>query len=109
MISTRPGDRRAGRLEPGAGGAGLAAGPAPVRRTDHRGHQGAQLAGNLASAEVRLDSDAVRRLNEVSAVPLGFPHDFLREPSVTRNVYGDRWADIDDRRSTHRRTAHDVP
>ncbi|OIJ93803.1 aldo/keto reductase [Streptomyces sp. MUSC 14] len=68
----------------------------------------AQLADNLASTEVRLDADAVRRLDEVSAIPLGFPHDFLREPPVTRNVYGDRWPDIDDRRSTHRRTVHDI-
>ncbi|KOV57353.1 aldo/keto reductase [Streptomyces sp. MMG1121] len=68
----------------------------------------AQLADNLASTGVRLDADAVRRLDEASAVPLGFPHDFLREPPITRNVYGDRWSDIDDRRSTHRRTVHDV-
>ncbi|ANP53220.1 aryl-alcohol dehydrogenase-like predicted oxidoreductase [Streptomyces griseochromogenes] len=68
----------------------------------------AQLADNLASTGVRLDTDAVARLDEMSAVPLGFPHDFLREPPVTRNVYGDRWHRIEDRRSTHRRTVHEV-
>ncbi|MFF7754247.1 aldo/keto reductase [Streptomyces sp. NPDC007971] len=68
----------------------------------------AQLADNLASTGVRLDADAVARLDEVSAVPLGFPHAFLRDPAITRNVYGDRWAQIEDRRSTHRRTVHDV-
>ncbi len=67
-----------------------------------------QLADNLGAVDVRLDADAVARLDAVSAVPLGFPHDFLREPQITRNVYGDRWTEIDDRRSTHRRTAHDV-
>ncbi|WP_338775954.1 aldo/keto reductase [Streptomyces sp. DG1A-41] len=67
-----------------------------------------QLADNLGSVDVRLDADALTRLDEVSAVPLGFPHDFVREPAVTRNIYGDRWTAIDDRRSTHRRTAHDV-
>ncbi|MGW0190051.1 aldo/keto reductase [Streptomyces sp. NPDC003362] len=67
-----------------------------------------QLADNLGALDVRLDADAVARLDEVSAVPLGFPHDFVRDPGVTRNVYGDRWPEIDDRRSTYRRTAHDV-
>jgi diketogulonate reductase-like aldo/keto reductase len=67
-----------------------------------------QLAANLGALDVRLDGDAVARLDEVSAVPLGFPHDFVRDPGVTRNIYGDRWSEIDDRRSTYRRTAHDV-
>ncbi|MET9453274.1 aldo/keto reductase [Streptomyces cinerochromogenes] len=67
-----------------------------------------QLADNLAATGVRLDADAVARLDEVSAVPLGFPHDFLREAPIIRNVYGDRWPDIEDRRSTYRRTVRDV-
>ncbi|MBZ4016377.1 aldo/keto reductase [Streptomyces purpurogeneiscleroticus] len=67
-----------------------------------------QLLDNLAAVDVVLDADAVARLDEVSAVPLGFPHQFLREPAVTETVYGDRWADIDDRRSTYRRTPHDI-
>ncbi len=44
----------------------------------------------------------------MSAVPLGFPHDLFREPASTRNIYGDRWEAVDDRRSTHRRTVHEV-
>jgi aryl-alcohol dehydrogenase-like predicted oxidoreductase len=67
-----------------------------------------QLADNLGAVDVRLDADAVARLDEVSAVPLGFPHDFLRDPGVTHTVYGDRWERIDERRSTYRRSAHDV-
>ncbi|GAA2489499.1 aldo/keto reductase [Streptomyces gobitricini] len=58
-----------------------------------------QLADNLACLGVELDPGAVARLDEVSAVPLGFPHDFLRDPGVRRNVYGDRGADIDERRT----------
>ncbi|MEU5213122.1 aldo/keto reductase [Streptomyces sp. NPDC020742] len=67
-----------------------------------------QLADNLASTDVALDADALARLDRTSAVELGFPHDFLREPGIVENVYGDRWDAIDDRRSTHRRTVHGV-
>ncbi|GAA3384982.1 aldo/keto reductase [Streptomyces racemochromogenes] len=67
-----------------------------------------QLADNLGCLDVRLDADAVARLDEVSAVPLGFPHDFLREPQVVSTVHGDRWRQIEDRRSTCRRTATEV-
>ncbi|MEU8709109.1 aldo/keto reductase [Streptomyces sp. NPDC048565] len=68
-----------------------------------------QLADNLGCLEVELDAGAVERLDRVSAVPLGFPHDFLREPTVTETVYGARWADIRDRRTGHRRTTHGMP
>ncbi|MDH6492358.1 aryl-alcohol dehydrogenase-like predicted oxidoreductase [Streptomyces sp. SAI-127] len=67
-----------------------------------------QLADNLGSLDVRLDADAIARLDEVSAVPLGFPHDFLRSPEIIKNIYGDSWQAIDDRRSGYRRTATDV-
>ncbi|MFF2811341.1 aldo/keto reductase [Streptomyces sp. NPDC058000] len=67
-----------------------------------------QLADNLASVDVVLDADAVARLDAASEVPLGFPHAFLREPGITETVYGDRWSAIEDRRSTYRRTAHEV-
>ncbi|MER6052107.1 aldo/keto reductase (plasmid) [Streptomyces sp. BHT-5-2] len=67
-----------------------------------------QLADNLGSVEVTLDPDALARLDATSAVPLGFPHAFLREPGITETVYGDRWAAIEDRRSTYRRTVHDI-
>ncbi|MGG2459470.1 aldo/keto reductase [Streptomyces sp. RGM 3693] len=67
-----------------------------------------QLADNLASVDVALDADAVARLDAASEVPLGFPHAFLREPGITETVYGDRWSAIEDRRSTYRRTAHEV-
>lgn len=67
-----------------------------------------QLADNLASVDVELDADALRRLDEVSAVPLGFPHDFLAEPAITENVYGDRWTAVEERRSTYRRSVRGV-
>ncbi|MFE7708482.1 aldo/keto reductase [Streptomyces sp. NPDC057486] len=67
-----------------------------------------QLVDNLAGVDVALDAAAVHRLDAASEVPLGFPHDFLREPGVMRNVYGDLWADITDRRSTYRRTTSEI-
>lgn len=37
----------------------------------------AQLAGNLTCLDVDLPPEALRRLDEASSVPRGFPHDFL--------------------------------
>ncbi|MDQ0793042.1 aldo/keto reductase [Streptomyces sp. B1I3] len=68
-----------------------------------------QLADNLACLDVRLDADAVERLDRASAVPLGFPHDFLRDRGVTGTVYGDRWRDIEDRHSPTLRTVDGSP
>ncbi|MFC7305199.1 aldo/keto reductase [Streptomyces monticola] len=67
-----------------------------------------QLVDNLGAVDVHLDEDALRRLDEVSAVPLGFPHAFLREPGIVETVYGDRAWEIDDRRSTYRRTPTEI-
>lgn len=54
-----------------------------------------QLTDNLAAAERVLPGDALRRLDEVSAIPLGFPHDFI---SATQEfVYGDAGKLLDPR------------
>jgi aryl-alcohol dehydrogenase-like predicted oxidoreductase len=45
-----------------------------------------QLTGNLAALELSLPSEALRRLDEASAIPLGFPHDFIE--STRGFVYG---------------------
>ncbi|WP_433271237.1 aldo/keto reductase [Actinosynnema sp. CS-041913] len=68
----------------------------------------AQLLDNLGSLDVELDGDQLARLDEVGAPSLGFPHEFLRHPMITEVVYGDRWRDVEDRRSTVRRTANDA-
>lgn len=47
-----------------------------------------QLDANLTALEVELSPEHLRRLDAVSAVPMGFPHDFLVRPSVRRNIYG---------------------
>ncbi|MFF4607567.1 hypothetical protein ACFY12_33130 [Streptomyces sp. NPDC001339] len=95
-------------MGPGAGHA--SAGPRlRPGRTGHRRHQGkSRLADNLAALDVELEADALARLDATSQVPLGYPHDIAREPGVTQIAYGDRWADVEDRRSTYRRTVHDV-
>ena len=48
----------------------------------------AQLHDNLAALELKLDPAQLRLLDEVSAVPLGFPHEFYREELVRGIVYG---------------------
>ncbi|MEU6732311.1 aldo/keto reductase [Streptomyces physcomitrii] len=48
-----------------------------------------QLTDTLGCLDVALDESALTRLDRLSAVPLGFPHEFLDEPVVRRNVYGD--------------------
>jgi aryl-alcohol dehydrogenase-like predicted oxidoreductase len=58
-----------------------------------------QLTDNLAAAELVLPGDALRRLDEVSAIPLGFPHDFI---AFTREfVYGDAGKLFDGRTRSH--------
>ena len=41
-----------------------------------------QLQDNLASLEVQVSPEQLARLDQASAVPMGFPHDFLALPSV---------------------------
>ncbi|HSV83881.1 MAG TPA: aldo/keto reductase [Ramlibacter sp.] len=48
----------------------------------------AQLLDNLRSLEVALDADALARLDAVSAIELGFPHDFLRTDYVRTLLHG---------------------
>jgi aryl-alcohol dehydrogenase-like predicted oxidoreductase len=47
-----------------------------------------QLADNLGSLDVRLDADHLARLDEHSAVDLGFPHEFLANPSIESVIFG---------------------
>ena len=63
-----------------------------------------QLADTLGAVDVRLEPEQRARLDELSRVELGFPHDFLAEPNIREIVYGDRWQEITDRRTTHRRS-----
>jgi aryl-alcohol dehydrogenase-like predicted oxidoreductase len=47
-----------------------------------------QLDDNLAALDFSLDEQQLQELEEVSAIEMGFPHDFLRGRFVTDNLTG---------------------
>ncbi len=47
-----------------------------------------QVEDNLASVNVTLSAEQLARLDQASAVPLGFPHDFLTAPAAQALVFG---------------------
>ena len=53
-----------------------------------------QLDENLGALEVTLTDDQLTRLNEASAISLGFPHDMLRPQAqaVSKRVHNHRAA-----------------
>jgi aryl-alcohol dehydrogenase-like predicted oxidoreductase len=55
----------------------------------------AQLADSLRSTELTLSPAQLARLDEVSRVPLGFPHDFMHLDHVRRNVWSDQLDRLD--------------
>ncbi|ARQ70585.1 aldo/keto reductase [Streptomyces marincola] len=66
-----------------------------------------QLQETLGAAEVRLAADQLERLDAVSSITLGYPHDLLRDPITLHDMYGPGWQDIEDRRTTVRRGVAD--
>jgi len=53
-----------------------------------------QLRDNLGALDVELDSDQLLRLEEVSRVDLGFPHNFLSDPNILDIVSGGSWEQV---------------
>ena len=47
----------------------------------------AQLAENLDCVNFELTPDQIAKLNQASAVELGFPHDFLQQPPIQELVF----------------------
>jgi aryl-alcohol dehydrogenase-like predicted oxidoreductase len=47
-----------------------------------------QLEDNMKTTELTLTDDHLQRLNEASAIQLGFPGDFFREEGVKMNTFG---------------------
>ena len=54
-----------------------------------------QLETNLGALGVQLDEAQLARLDEASAIPLGFPHDLLANPGMRKIHSGDMWDSID--------------
>jgi aryl-alcohol dehydrogenase-like predicted oxidoreductase len=58
-----------------------------------------QIKDNLACLEFELSEDQMQRLNEVSKIELGFPHDFLAANFIKDIIYGGTYSSIYDHRT----------
>lgn len=58
-----------------------------------------QFQDNLASLDVTLSSEHLQRLNEVSQIELGFPHDFLQSDIIRDRLFGGTYSTIDNHRA----------
>ena len=58
-----------------------------------------QLKDNLACAEFTLEPENMNRLNEVSRIDMGFPHDFFANDMVRQFSYGGLRDQIDNHRA----------
>ncbi len=56
-----------------------------------------QLMENLQTISVSLSDDQISRLNEVSKIELGFPHDFFNEDGVRTNNFGGFYEQVEKR------------
>lgn len=56
-----------------------------------------QLEDNLKVIDVTLPPEAIERLNRVSAIELGFPHDFFNEEAIQKNNFGGFYHQIEKR------------
>ncbi|MFD1512937.1 aldo/keto reductase [Halomarina rubra] len=54
-----------------------------------------QLDDNLAALDVSLTDDHLARLDEASAVEMGFPHDFLARPAIRNILFGGTYDQLD--------------
>ena len=57
-----------------------------------------QINDNLVCMEFVLSDDRIQRLNEVSKIELGFPHDFLSTDAIRNIIYGGTYSSIYDHR-----------
>ncbi|MDF0682183.1 MAG: aldo/keto reductase [Candidatus Nitrosocosmicus sp.] len=57
-----------------------------------------QINDNLACLEFVLSNDYIQRLDEVSKIDLGFPHEFLSSDTIKNIIYGGTFSSIYDHR-----------
>ncbi len=58
-----------------------------------------QIQDNLACVDINLSAEHLQRLNEVSQVELGFPHDFLQNDVIRDRLFGGTFNLIDNHHS----------
>ena len=49
----------------------------------------AQLEDNLAALKIKMSAEQRHRLDQVSTIDLGFPHELLNQPRIRRHAFGD--------------------
>ncbi len=54
-----------------------------------------QVKDNLACLDFELNDDELKRLDEVSKIELGFPHEFLDSETIRKVLFGDNYELID--------------
>ncbi len=54
-----------------------------------------QIKDNLAALEWKLEAEQLRRLDEISKIEPGFPHEFLSRDYIRKLVYADMYEKID--------------
>jgi aryl-alcohol dehydrogenase-like predicted oxidoreductase len=59
----------------------------------------AQIEDSLGAVSFEIPEEMMQRLNEVSAIELGFPHDFLQSEGVLDVIYGGAYSKIQNHRS----------
>ena len=52
----------------------------------------AQIIDNLGCLEFKLDSEHMKRLNEISKIDLGFPYDFISSDVIRNQIYGNLYS-----------------
>jgi len=53
-----------------------------------------EIKDNLACLEFVLSNDQMQRLNEISKIELGFPHDFLNSEMIKEIIYGGTYSSM---------------